>query len=64
MITGMCKFIAGQRLNSPMTGACPVSNARNRQLIVKIFRYFARYMITGMYKYIAGQRLNSPMTGA
>jgi len=41
MITGMYKYIAGQRLNSPMTGACPVTNARNRQLIVKIFRYFA-----------------------
>ena len=44
--------------------ACPTTNARNRQLIVKIFRDFVRYMITGMYKYIAGQRLNSPMTGA
>ena len=44
--------------------ACPITNARNRQLIVKIFRDFVRYMITGMYKYIAGQRLNSPMTGA
>ena len=44
--------------------ACPVTNARNRQLIVKIFSDFVRYMITGMYKYIAGQILNSPMTGA
>ena len=47
-----------------MTGACPATNARNRQLIEKIFRDFVRYMITGMCKYIAGQRLNSPMTGA
>ena len=46
------------------TGARPVANARNRQLIEKNFRTFARYIITGMYKYIAGQRLNSPMTGA
>ena len=44
--------------------ACPITNARNRQLIVKIFSDFVRYMITGMCKYIAGQRLNSPMTGA
>nr|MCS5553288.1 hypothetical protein [SAR324 cluster bacterium] len=44
--------------------ACPVTNARNRQLIVRIFRDFVRYMITGMCKFIAGQRLNSPMTGA
>ena len=64
MITGMCKFIAGQRLNSPMTGACPVTNARKRQLIVKIFRDFVRYMITGIFKFFAGQILNSPMTGA
>jgi len=35
MITGMSKYIAGQRLNSPMTGACPITNARNRQLIEK-----------------------------
>ena len=28
--------------------ACPVTNARNRQLIVKIFSDFVRYMITGM----------------
>jgi len=44
--------------------ACPITDARNRQLIVKIFSDFVRYMITGMSKYIAGQRLNSPMTGA
>ena len=58
------EYILGQRLNSPITGAQPETNARNRQLFKKVFRDFARYIITGMYKYIAGQRLNSPITGA
>jgi len=40
MITGMYKYIAGQRLNSPITGAHPVTNARNRQLIKKNFQRF------------------------
>ena len=47
-----------------MTGARSVTNARNRQLIKKLFRDIVRDIITEMYKYIAGQRLNSPMTGA
>ena len=64
MITGIFKYFVGQRLNSPMAGAFPVTNARKRQLIVKFFRFIARYMITGMCKFIAVQRLNSPMTGA
>jgi len=40
MITGMYKNIAGQRLNSPITGVRPVTNARNRQLIEKTFQRF------------------------
>ena len=62
--TSITIAIASGRSSGIAAEACPVTNARKRQLIVKIFRDFVRYMFTGMYKYIAGQRLNSPMTGA
>jgi len=40
MITGMYKNIACKRLNSSITGARPVDNARSRQLIEKTFQRF------------------------
>jgi hypothetical protein len=40
--------------------ACPVTNARKRQLIVKTFSDFVRNMITGIFNIFVGQSLNSP----